>query len=84
MQAVLPEVLVAVASPWLACWLCLLMQPAKLPFDKSLLILANYMHKVCVIDREYFVQYRVMKSYAILVINLILMKSDSDLQQQNH
>lgn len=46
MQAVLPAYLVAAATPWLGVWLCLLMQPAKMPYDAAYLIEAKHRVKV--------------------------------------
>ena len=46
MQAVPPVYLVAAATPWLGVWLCLLMQPAKMPYDAAYLIEAKHRVKV--------------------------------------
>ncbi|KAK7113585.1 hypothetical protein V1264_012846 [Littorina saxatilis] len=45
MQAVHPSYLVAAATPWLGVWLCLLMQPAKIPYDAAYLIEAKHRTK---------------------------------------
>ncbi|XP_074648298.1 TATA-binding protein-associated factor 172-like [Tubulanus polymorphus] len=39
------EYLVAATSPWVGAWLCLVMQPSKVPFDQNLLIQAKHVVK---------------------------------------
>lgn len=54
LQAVIPEYLVATATPWLGVWLCLLMQPAKMPYEPTYLLEAKHRVKVSIMKREKF------------------------------
>ncbi|XP_064635758.1 TATA-binding protein-associated factor 172-like [Lineus longissimus] len=39
------EYLIGASMPWLAVWLCLIMQPSIVPFERALLIEAKHKHK---------------------------------------
>ncbi|XP_025098082.1 TATA-binding protein-associated factor 172-like isoform X2 [Pomacea canaliculata] len=52
LQAVIPEYLVATATPWLGVWLCLLMQPAKMPYEPTYLLEAKHRVKETVLVKQ--------------------------------
>ena len=61
LTALPPAYLVAAATPWLGVWICLLMQPPKLPYDTAYLIEAKHRVKVTMIINIVIIVIIIMK-----------------------
>lgn len=49
------QYVVAAACPWMAAWLCLMMQPSHLPIDLNMLLEVKARAKVSVEEHNVFV-----------------------------